>query len=169
MNVWDELWEFDAPVEYHDFGRMKYAVVYLPEAVRQQLPFDQYPRLRVDAEVNEQPIDGAFLPGQGKHYLILSKRLLKSAGLAPGAMAHVNFRLADQDAVTVPEELEMALAANPETQEAWDALTPGKQRGLAYRVASARTAPTRRKRVNEVLTTLGSSSSFDDAGIDGRA
>ncbi|MEO1593160.1 MAG: YdeI/OmpD-associated family protein [Cyanobacteria bacterium J06632_22] len=154
MDVWNELWEFEGPVEYHDFGRMGYTVVYLPEAIRQQLPLDKYPRLRVDAEVNEQPIDGALQPGQGKYYLMLSKRLLKAAGLTLGDTATVNFRLADQDAVTIPEELQTALAGNPDAKTAWDALTPGKRRGLAHRVASARTAPTRFKRVAEVLTTL---------------
>ena len=154
MDVWEELWEFEGPVEYHDFGRMGYSVVYLPESIRQQLPFDQYPRLRVDAEVNEQPIDGALQPGQGKHYLLLSKRLLKAAGLALGDIASVNFRLADQDAVTIPEELQTALAGDPDIKAIWDDLTPGKQRGLAHRVASARTAPTRFKRVAEVLATL---------------
>lgn len=154
MDVWGELWEFEGSVEYHDFGRMGYTVVYLPEAIRQQLPFDKYPRLRVDAEVNEQPIEGALQPGQGKYYLLLSKRLLKAAGLGLGDTATVNFRLADQDAVTVPDELETALATNTAAQTAWAALTPGKQRGLAHRVASARTATTRSKRVMEVLETL---------------
>ncbi|MEL6327735.1 MAG: YdeI/OmpD-associated family protein [Cyanobacteria bacterium J06626_23] len=154
MTAWEQLWEFEAPIEYHDFGRMGYTVVYLPEEIREQLPFDEYPRLRVDAEVNEQPIDGAFQPGQGRHYLMLSKRLLKSAELSLGDVVSVNFRVADQDAVTVPDELQRALDANAQTLALWEKLTPGKRRGLAHRVASARTMPTRLKRVAEVIAIL---------------
>ncbi|MEM9161646.1 MAG: YdeI/OmpD-associated family protein [Cyanobacteria bacterium P01_F01_bin.4] len=154
MSAFDQLWEFEAQIEYHDFGRMGYTVVYLPESLRAELPFDQYPRLRVDAEVAEYPIDGAFQPGQGKYYLILSKRLLKQAGLALGDTVNVNFRIADQDAVDVPDELRIALQSNQTAQDGWDALTPGKRRGLAHRVSSARTAATRKKRVAEVISTL---------------
>ena len=154
MNVFDELWEFETEVAYHDFGRMGYRVVYLPEHIREKLPFAQYPRLRVDAEVNEYPLEGAFVPGQGKHYLLLSKRFLKQATLSVGDRVSVNFKIADQDAVSVPDELSLALRHNQDAQTIWESLTPGKQRGLAYRVSSARTALTRSKRVIEVISTL---------------
>ena len=154
MDVFEELWEFEAPIEYHDFGRMGYAVVYMPEDIQVKMPFDQYPRLRVDAEVAEFPIDGAFQPGQGKYYLILSKRLLKRAGLTLGDIVNVNFRVADQNAVNLPNELDIALQGNPAAKTQWDTLTPGKQRGLAHRVSSARTTATKEKRVAEVLSTL---------------
>lgn len=154
MNAFDELWEFEAEIEYHDFGRMGYRVIYLPEHIREQMPFDRYPRLRVDAEVNEYPVDGAFVPGQGKYYLLLSKRFLKQAELTLGDTARVTFRIADQEAVEVPDELEIALRGDRSAKAVWDKLTPGKRRGLAYRVSSARTAVTRKKRVVEVLSTL---------------
>ena len=154
MDGFDDLWEFEATVEYHDFGRMGYAVVYLPEDLRVKMPFDRYPRLRVDAEVAEFPVDRAFQPGQGKYYLILSKRLLKQAGLVLGDSVNVNFRIADQEAVTVPDTLEVALQGNPTAKTKWDTLTPGKRRGLAHRVSSARTAATKKKRVAEVISTL---------------
>ena len=154
MDGFDELWEFEATIEYHDFGRIGYAVVYLPEDLQTKMPFDRYPRLRVDAEVAELPVDGAFQPGQGKYYLILSKRLLKQAGLVLGDSVNVNFRIADQDAVIVPDELEIALQSNPTAKTKWETLTPGKRRGLAHRVSSARTATTKEKRVAEVISTL---------------
>ena len=154
MGIFDELWEFEAEIEYHDFGRMGYTVVYLPDNIRVQMPFEQYPRLRVDAEVEEQPIDGAFQPGQGKYYLILSRRLLKQIGAVVGDTVSVNFRIADQDAVNIPDELRIALAQDQTAQAMWDKLTSGKRRGFAHRVSSARTAVTRSKRVAEVLSSL---------------
>ena len=154
MDAYEELWEFEAEIEYHDFGRMGYTVVYLPEDLREKLPFDQYPCLRVDAEVAEFPIDGALQPGQGQYYLMLSKRFLKQADLGIGDTVNVNFRIADQNAVNVSDELTTGLKLYPVAKSIWDTLTPGKQRSFAHRVDSARTAPTREKRVAEVIAAL---------------
>ena len=63
----------------------------------------------------------------------------------------VLFRIADQNAVDVPNELERALRANSNAKQAWDELTVGKKRGYAYRVASAKRMETREKRVDEVM------------------
>lgn len=149
-----ESWEFTTQIEYHDFGRMGYTVVYLPEPLREKLPFDRYPRLRVDAVVAEHPIDGAFQPGQGKMYLIVSKALMKSAGISLGDTVEVSFRVADQDAVDTPNPLRRAFTTNSSAQQAWDSLTAGKKRALAHRINSAKTEATTNKRVKEVLSTL---------------
>ena len=149
-----ERFEFVAPVEAHDFGRVAYTVVYLPEPLARRLPFERYPRLRVDAEIEGRAINAVFQPGGGRRYLILSKQLLSETGLALGRRARVSFAIADQERVDVPEALVAALAANAPLQRAWDALPAGERRGLAHRVGSARTAPTAAKRVEEVLAGL---------------
>ncbi len=48
----------------------------------------------------------------------------------------LRFNIANQDSVDLPEELLGALFADKAAQQAWDRLTPGKQRGLAYFVGS---------------------------------
>lgn len=149
-----EFWEFEAPIEYHDFGRMGYTVVYLPEALRAQLPFDRYPRLRVNADILGYSIDGAFQPGHGKIYLILSKKLLREIGVELGDEVTVQFSVADQNAVDVPEALERALKKDKTASKAWQALSPGKRRAHAHTVRSAKTQPTIEKRVQAVLTSL---------------
>ncbi len=147
-------YEFTAPVEAHDFETFSYTVVYLPERLVTALPLDRHPRLRIEAEVNGVPLKAALMPAGGRWYLMLSKAMLKRAGLAMGDQAHIAFAVADQDAVDVPPPLAEALDAEPELREAWEALTPGKRRGLAHRVASAKTAPTIAKRVAEVIDGL---------------
>ena len=57
----------------------------------------------------------------------------------------------EPDRVDLPEELELALAADPEAAMAWAALTPGKQRTLAYGVERAKRPETRRKRATATL------------------
>ena len=52
------------------------------------------------------------------------------------------------------DALEDAVRGDPALRALWEAQTPGKRRGLAYRVASAKTAATRAKRIAEVFEIL---------------
>ena len=149
-------YSFEGPIVHHDIGsdKYQYTVVFLPRELQTELPLKQYPRLRIEAEVGEFPLNGALQPVRGDWYLLLSKSMLKQGGWKLGDDVRVRFRVADQDAVEVPEALQDALDGNEDAAEAWEKLTPGKRRGLAYRVATAKTQPTREKRVAEVLETL---------------
>ena len=149
-----DAFEFVAPIERHALGRLAFSVVYLPASLERRLPFDRHPRLRVDAEIGGQRLNGAFQPGGGRRYLILSRRFLRAAGLGPGRRATVRFAVADQSAVEVPKPLAAALARDPSARREWEALPVGERRGLAHRVASARRAPTVARRVDEVLLGL---------------
>ena len=145
---------FEARIEAHDFGRFAYTVIYLPEELRADLPFDRHPRLRVEGEIAEHPFEGAWQPGQGRMYLMVPRELMREAGLARGDEVEVRFRIGDQDAVDEPAELRLALAGDEAASDAWDATTPGKRRGMAYHVNSAKRPPTRERRAAEVLQCL---------------
>jgi uncharacterized protein YdeI (YjbR/CyaY-like superfamily) len=69
-------------------------------------------------------------------------------------LLEVRFKVADQDAVDIPDYLSNALQKHPAERALWDAATPGKKRGLAFKVAAAKTDPTRQKRVDEVFGIL---------------
>lgn len=154
MGSKDTIWEFDTDIAYHDFGRMGYTVVYLPEKIKQKLPFKQYPRLRVNADILGYPIQGAFQPGQGKTYLIVSKAILEEIGITLGDTVTVQFTVADQNSVSIPDELQAELRKNKEALKAWNDLTVGKQRALCHTVNSAKTKPTIEKRVKAVVLSL---------------
>ncbi|MEO0513790.1 MAG: YdeI/OmpD-associated family protein [Planctomycetota bacterium] len=157
---------FDAEVTTYDVGsaRYFYTVVWLPESLHQELPLDKYPRLRVTGEMNEQPFASALMPVPGgsvpgshtprRWYLLLSKKQLQAMDAGLEQTIQVRFTVDDQDAVDVPPLLVSALRKNAPMQKRWDALTPGKRRGLAYRVASAKRAETQTKRIAEVFDTL---------------
>lgn len=146
---------FDATMSEYDFGRMAYTIVYLPASTKRRLPLAEYPRLRIDGEINGVRFRGAVQPaGDGQYYLLLSKAFLKSAGLALGDRTLVAFDIADQEAVDVPVELEFALEANETAAAVWNRITAGKRRGLAHRVSSAKRVSTREARVEEVIDEL---------------
>ena len=130
------------------------ALIYLPAALTEELPFDKHPRLRIEAEIGEYPLDCAIQPHDGRRYIMLSKRTLRESGHTVGDTVDVRFRIADQDAVNVPEELEQALESDTKATEMWDLLTPGKKRGFAHRVSSAKRSSTRRKRAADIIDEI---------------
>ncbi len=148
--------EFDAPVVNHDVGsqRYRYTVVFLPDEIKVSLPLKEFPRLRISGEVNDFPFEASLTPVRGNWYILLSKKTLKQANASLGDVVSVRFRVADQDEVDVPAALVTALTAAPEMQLLWRDQTPGKQRGLAYLVASAKRPATQRKRIALVFEIL---------------
>ena len=151
MGYYDHTFEGD--IVHHDVGYI-YTVIFLPPDLIDKLPFDKYPRLRIEGEVAGQPFEGAWQPVRGRWYIMLSKPLLKAAEVGVGDEVEVRFSVVDQDAVDVPAELERALLENARADSAWHELTAGKKRGFAYHVSSAETTPTRQKRLVQVIEAL---------------
>lgn len=128
--------------------------MYLDASLHDDLPLGEHARLRVEADVGGVPVKGAWQPARGRWYLMLPKRPLKEAGLKVGSSVDVAFRVLPQDDVDVPEELAQLIATRTRLRKAWMALSPGKQRGLAHLVASARRPETRAARVAQVEAVL---------------
>lgn len=151
-------YEFEAPIEMFGVGKTRkiwYKVLFLPEGIKAKLPFNQYPRLRIDGEIADIPVANAFIPtGDGQFYVIVAPDILKQAGAQIGDTVSMRFRIADQDHVDVPPALKAALERKQQNRDAWDNLTPGKQRMLAQHVLSAKPDPTREKRISEAMEAL---------------
>ena len=54
----------------------------------------------------------------------------------------------------LPEELTAALDDDPDLSEAWQALTPGRQRGWVLHVADAKQSDTRRRRIDKARPAI---------------
>ncbi|MEM6649478.1 MAG: YdeI/OmpD-associated family protein [Pseudomonadota bacterium] len=151
-------YQFEAPIEKFGVGKTRkiwYTVLFLPEHFHEELPFDQYPRLRVEGEIADIPINNAFMPtGDKRYYVIIAPHILKDAELELGDIVEMRFCIADQNHVDVPPALTKTLKARKDLIKKWEALTPGKQRMLAQHVMSAKTAPTQQKRLIEALEAL---------------
>ena len=146
---------FSSPIELLDFGKMAYAVVYLPESITNRLPSGIQGRIRVDGVLDNFVFNGALQPASGgERYILLSKRVLRSIGREVGDTIAVAFSIADPNAVQVPIELQHALQANELAGRVWQALTSGKRRGYAHRVSIAKKASTKAKRIEELMDEL---------------
>jgi Bacteriocin-protection, YdeI or OmpD-Associated/Domain of unknown function (DUF1905) len=146
--------QFETRIARHAVGTYHYTVVYLDPALVHELPLGQYARLRIEADVSGIPVKGAWQPARGRWYLMLPKSPLKAAGLRIGSAVEVSFRVLPQDDVDIPEELAAILAKKARVRTAWQALSAGKQRGLAHLVASAKRAETRTARLSQVEAIL---------------
>lgn len=151
-------YSFEGPVDRFGVGKTRevwYTVLFLPSELAASLPFATHPRLRVEGEIADLPVEGAWMPtGDGRRYFIVAPRVLKGASLGVGDIVEMRFGIADQNAVDIPPELTSALNRSPASRGAWEALTPGKQRGLTHRIHGAKTSATRRRRVDEVIEIL---------------
>ena len=145
---------FEAEVVHHNVGSYVYTVVFLEPDLVKALPLAKHPRLRFEGELNDVPFEAAWQPVRGRWFVMLSKTLLKEACVGLGDTVRLRFLVANQDYVEVPPELSLALSENVAAAEVWESLSAGKRRGFAHRVLSAKTAPTKAKRVAEVLAGL---------------
>ncbi len=149
-------YEFNGRIQKHSVGINKrgelyYTVIFLPDELVSILPVKQYPRLRVEGEMHNLPFQGALQPSKGRYYLLLSQRFLKENELSLGDDIEVRFNIGDQDYVEMPTELEQALRQHSEAKALWDSFTPGKKRGFATTVASAKRVETRQARAQKMI------------------
>ena len=100
--------------------------------------------------------------GKGAGKLLLGKRVVSVLGKPLGDLIQVEIQLDDSEyGMALPDELRELFAFAPDIKHAFDTqLTPGKQRGLIHDVKSAKTAPTRTKRIARLMEILGIDASF---------
>jgi hypothetical protein len=142
---------FEGRIEPLVWGKSTYTILRLPKAVSVALGRTK----RVEGEMNDHPVNLALTraPVCPDVFLWAGQSLLDRISIAPGEPLEVRLRPAPDDRVDVPDDVILALrGAN--ASEAWAALTPGKQRGLLYQISTAKTAPTRIKRIAAMITAL---------------
>ncbi len=148
---------FEARVEPIEWGNATYTLLRLPDEVAREL--ETSGARRVEGEIADHPVNLALsrAPVIDGVFVWTGKSLLDRIGIDPGGEVEVRLRPAPDDAVDVPDDVTSALHAAGKTA-AWDALTPGKQRGLLYQVSTAKRADTRARRIAALVDGLGAES-----------
>ncbi len=142
---------FQGRVEPLTWGRATYTILRLPEAAIRALGKCR----RVEGEIAEHPVNLALsqAPVIEGLFLWTGQSLLDRIGIQPGEPVEVRLRPAPDDRVDVDPDIEAALRAGG-VIAAWEALSPGKRRGLLYQIATAKTEPTRHKRIQRLVEDL---------------
>lgn len=150
--------DFVGEIALHGVGKSRvitYKVLFMPPRFEAELPFNIYPRLRVDGEIADVPVRGAWMPvGDGRRYFIVSPDIKANTGLDVGDEVEMRFRVDDQDYVDVPGALRAALDTDDAALAQWDRLTAGKKRMFTNHVFSAKTVPTEQRRVDEAMAAI---------------
>ncbi len=144
---------FEARVEAVQWGRATYTLVRLPDEAAEALLAKG--ARRVEGEINAHPVNLALsrAPVVAGVFLWAGASLLDRLGIVPGEVLEVRLRPAPDDRVDTPEDVAAALQA-AEMMAVWEALTAGKRRGMLYQIATAKTAPTRAKRIAAMIQSL---------------
>lgn len=104
-----------------------------------------------------------FCTGNGEYAVIVGLALLRDMGLMFGDMAHVDMEVdPDPYRIDLCEEFHVALQQDPEASERFHAMTPGRQRGLAGYISSAKREETRIRRSLDVCMKLRTNSLYGD-------
>lgn len=155
-----KTYRFAAELERFE-GKGAWFYILYPHSVEEE--FGTKGRLRVLGSMNKIggkiiDVDRALIPqGDGTHVFILGGELRKQLGVVLGDTVEMAFHVnPDQDAIDVPEELEIALEMEPELKAIYDRQTTGMKRGMAYWVNSAKRPETRAKRAAEIMRRIAS-------------
>jgi hypothetical protein len=142
---------FDSRIEALDWGGKTHTILRLPDEVVAALG----PAARVEAEIAEHPVNLAITRAAAVAgaFLWAGQSLLDRIGLAPGDRVTVRLRPAPDDHVETPEDLSAALL-RAGALPAWEALGPGKRRGMIYLIDTARRPATRARRIDETVQGL---------------
>ncbi|WP_374433974.1 YdeI/OmpD-associated family protein [Tabrizicola sp.] len=142
---------FEGRVEPLTWGGSTYTILRLPEDVAQSLGKTR----RVEGEIAEHPVNLALCraPVVEGVFLWTGQSLLDRIGIQPGEPIEVRLRPAPDDRVDLDPDIEAALLAGG-ILSVWESLTPGRRRGLLYQIATAKTEPTRQKRIRRLVEDL---------------
>lgn len=151
----DDWHAFEGRVVPLVWGRRAYTILPVPDDVAAAI--EATGTRRVEGEIGDFPIslalsraDPDVFPGV---FLWTGKGLLDAAGIAPGDVLDVRLRPGDPARVEMPEGLEAALRAAGKL-DTWEALTPGRRRGLCHPIAAAKRPATRAKRIAALIAGL---------------
>lgn len=142
---------FEGVIVPLEWGRAVYTILRLPPEVEAALAGAK----RVEGEFGEHPVNLgiARAPVVEGAFLWTGQSLMERTGLRPGEWFEVRLRPAPDDVVEVAPDVQAALVAGG-VLAVWEGLTPGKRRGLLYRIDTAKTAPTREKRIAALVAEL---------------
>ncbi|MGL5824753.1 MAG: YdeI/OmpD-associated family protein [Nocardioides sp.] len=144
---------FDATIEPLAWGQATYTILRLPDPVSARLVAAG--AKRVEGTVNDVEINLALVraPVVDGQFLWAGDSLMRRIGVSPGEPLSVRVRPVDPDLVVLPDDVGTAIAAAG-AGAAWQTLSAGRQRSALYRIESARTQPTRQRRIAELVARL---------------
>ncbi|MEM7491129.1 MAG: YdeI/OmpD-associated family protein [Pseudomonadota bacterium] len=142
---------FEGRIEPLEWGRATYTILRLPDDVVAALGNPK----RVEGEVGDHPVNLGLARADVVEgvFLWTGKAFLNAADLMPGEVLEVRLRPADPEGVDVPADVSAALRTAGRMAD-WQALTPGRRRGLLHAVTTAKRPETRTRRIAKLISEI---------------
>lgn len=144
--------EFDALIVRLP-GKMAWPVCYVPEIFTTDCGTKG--RINAKATINGSEFPITLLPSSRGHYFVYNKEIRQHCQQDLGATVHVTL---SQDAapreLLVPEDVQVALAADADVATRFSTLPYYLRREEINKINSAKTQPTREKRIAALLARL---------------
>lgn len=135
----------------------------IPADIAQQLMPGNRKGFRVKGKFDQYAIKGvsAIPMGNGEFIIAFNAAMRKGTGKRKGAMVQVKIQV-DKTPPTLDAELMECLADEPEAMEYFRSLTPSHQQYFSKWIGSAKTEPTKTKRIAQTLNALLRHMRFDE-------
>ncbi len=128
-----------------------------------RIPFDaakvwgKRGQLRIQGEINGFAFSTTLFPtGEGRHFLLVNKKMLSGGKTAPGLTA--KFRLqpdtTPRPPVPAPKELLRELGESKRLLKFFESLNPSRRNEIAKWIAESRNEETRRRRARQIAERL---------------
>jgi len=117
--------------------------------------FGRKGQLPVRATINGFTFRNSLMPRAGVHILGVGKDILAAAATSPGDTVHVELALDDAPrTVSIPADLEAALAKSPAHQQSFAALSYSHKKEYVDWIESAKKPETRQSRIQKMAEML---------------
>lgn len=144
---------FEGRIVSMEWGESTYTVLPIPDDVSAILTAQG--ARRVEIELNDHPYNLALTkaPSIASIFVYTGKAVLRETSIKPNEPIEVRIRKANPNEVEVPDDVLLLIRQNDLTED-WEALSPGKQRGLVHSIVSAKRPETREKRIAALVLDL---------------
>jgi hypothetical protein len=134
-------------------GKMAWPVFYIPESFASEVGTKG--RINVLATVDGAEFRGTLLPSSNGHYLVYNQAIREHCGKKIGDTVHVSLELDDQPReLELPLDVAAALAGSETAMREFTSRPYYMRREEVNSINSAKTQPTREKRIKALIDKL---------------
>lgn len=121
--------------------------IFVPKKITKAILDKKIKRLLCTLNGKVKLNSGLMPNGEGEYFITINKENIKKLGLKPGMKVSVEL-VEDKSkyGMPMPEEFQEILYQDPEVDELFHKLTPGKQRSLLYMIGKPKGVETRLKK-----------------------
>jgi hypothetical protein len=163
---------FKAEIErFAEMGeKTGWSYVFIPQGLAQEIKPDCKKSFRVKGRIDQVDIRGmATVPmGEGDFIIALKSSLRKHLRKEQGAIVHVELEEDKNFKIEIPEDLELCLSEEPHLIDGFMKLPMSHRNWYINWLNSAKTEPTRTKRLVKIVSAMDRNLSFGEMMREGK-